>query len=170
MPRRKGSKNKKPYPESGKQKQSIYKKLINKLGKEAVNTFNDLDESDPDEYYYDDNDNDNNNNNNIEETQESNTPQTEDKQPQETKNDVNLLQEMTGLKQKLSQYEEQLNEYRDLAKEHRQFLAEQKAFKKKLKEEQELNARAERLAEEKIRKLRKQNYQYEADTLSALLL
>jgi len=152
MPRRKGSKNKKPYPKDARKKQSIYKKLINKIGKDALENELSGNESDsePDEFYYDD-------------EEEQTTPEVQP-EPQ-----TDLLQEMTGLKQKLSLYEQQLNEYKTLAKEHRQFLAEQKALKRKMKEEAELNEKAELLAEEKMRKLRKKEYKYEADALSALL-
>jgi len=149
MPRRKGSKSKRPYPQEARKKQSVYKKLIAKMGKKALE--NELSDSEPDEYYYDD------------EEEVQTTPENE------TEPQTDLLQEMTGLKEKLSQYEEQLNEYRDLAKEHREFLAEQKALRRKIKEEAELNKRADLLAEEKMRKLRKKEYKYEVDALSALL-
>lgn len=162
MPRTKGSKSKRPYPKEARKKQSIYKKLINKLGKEAVDEIYDNNkESDADEFYYDESDN----NESVEEPEiVSDVSNVKEDIPQ-----TDLLAEMTGLKEKLSLYESQLNEYRDLAKEHREFLAEQKALKRKMKEEAEINKRAELLAEEKMRKLRKSEYKYEADALSALL-
>ena len=179
MPRRKGSKSKRPYPHEARKKKSLYSKLIDKLGKEAVNEL-DIDalrvsgtsgpdiDSEPDEFYYSDDN---------EPVHEEFSEQQEQDQQQEQTDEINkkqntqndLLAEMTGLKQKLSQYEEQLNEYRDLAKEHRQFLAEQKALKRKLTEEQELNRRAELLAEQKMNKIRQSKYKYESDALSALL-